>query len=257
MIVSCCIWGLPIAQAEAARQLGQMGFDGADVRPTPFSEPPPRPLLDLPVHCMAASHGLPQGASLDHRDPTLRAGAIAYSERAMAQAAHLGATAVYLVPGVDAGSEGLSRYAAVVGSLAQRAADHGMSLSLEHFPGLALPTVAAAKAFVESVDHPNLKVLVDTGHAQMEGITPAAAIDMAADRLGYVHLNDNDGEADLHLGLLDGVLTGKQLRDVFAAIGNVGYGGPVSLELHPELADSAAALEESLRLVREAAAGAA
>jgi sugar phosphate isomerase/epimerase len=125
-----------------------------------------------------------------------------------------------------------------------------MTLSLEHFPGLALPTVAATRAFVESVDHPNLHVLVDIGHAQMEGITPATAIEIAGDRLGYVHLDDNDGVGDLHQALLDGMLTETALQDTFTAIGSVGYSGAVSLELSPALDEPEVGLRRSLDIVR-------
>ena len=254
MKVSCCIWGLPLPEADTVQRLSQMGFDGLDVRPSTLEVGARRDptAMPLPVNCLAASFGLPEEAGLDQQDGLARTGAVAYTVRAIQEAAQLGARAVYLVPGTDASAAALRRYAAVLGPLSQRAQDHSMSLSLEHFPGLALPTVEATRAFVDEVDHPNLKVLVDIGHAQIEGITPAAAIEIAGDRLGYVHLNDNDGEGDLHLALLDGVLTQERLVDALQAIDRVGYDGPVSLELHPELTDPAVGLEKSLQIVRAA-----
>lgn len=256
MKVSCCIWGLPLPEIEAVQQLSQMGFDGIDVRPSTLeggARHQPAATL-LPVNCLAASFGLPAEAGLDQEDGLARTGAVAYTVRAFQEAAQLGAKDVYLVPGTDASAGALRRYAAVLGPLAQRAQDLSMTLCLEHFPGLALPTVEATRAFIETVDHPNLKVLVDTGHAQMEGITPAAAIEITGDRLGYVHLDDNDGDGDLHLALLDGILTPASLTAAFTAMENVGYEGPVSLELHPDLPDPAAGLQRSLQVVREASA---
>ncbi len=253
MKISCCVWGLPVAEAEAVGQLAVIGFTSLDVRPFAFQQPDAAAALSaepVEVSCLAASFGLVEGAGLDHPDLASRAGAIAYTERAIEHAADLGARAVYLVPGTDQSDAALSRYAKTLGPLAQSAQDRGMTLSLEHFPGLALPTVAATRAFVESVDHPNLHVLVDIGHAQMEGITPAAAIEIASDRLGYVHLDDNDGVGDLHQGLLDGMLTAESLGETFAALGAVGYSGNVSLELSAALTDPAATLSRSLRLVQ-------
>ncbi len=257
MKVSCCIWGLPRPEIEAARQLEQIGFDSIDLRPSTLETGVPRKAaaIPLPISCLAASFGLPDEAGLDHEDGLARTGAVAYTVRAIQEAAELGAKAVYLVPGTDTSAGSLRRYAAVLGPLAQKAQDHAMSLSLEHFPGLALPTVAATRAFVDDVGHSNLKVLVDTGHAQMEGISPAAAIEIAGDRLGYVHLDDNDGAGDLHQALLDGVLTRQHLADAFQAIDRVGYDGPISLELHPELTEPTAGLERSLQIVREVAEG--
>ena len=71
----------------------------------------------------------------------------------------------------------------------------------------------------------------------------------AADRLAYVHLDDNDGESDLHWSLQDGVLTAEVLAATLAALGSSPYTGPVSLELNPQLPDPLAALKKSRDLV--------
>ena len=77
---------------------------------------------------------------------------------------------------------------------------------MEHFPGTALPTVSETLAFLQGVDHPNLYLLFDTGHAQISGEEMVATIKAAGPQLGYVHLNDNDGLGDFHLPLLDGII---------------------------------------------------
>ena len=139
--------------------------------------------------------------------------------------------------------------------MAARAQVLGLKFCVEHFPGLALPTVAATLEFLRQVDHPNLYLLFDLGHAQISGEDPVAAIESAGSRLGYVHLDDNDGRGDHHLSLLDGVLTQTSLRQTFKALGDVGYGGAVSLELNAELPDPLGALRRSrecvLRLAEE------
>ena len=78
------------------------------------------------------------------------------------------------------------------------------AIGVEHFPGKALPTAAGTLEYLSRLNHPNLYLLLDTGHLQMSKEDPAAVIAAAGDRLGYVHLDDNDGEADLHWPLLDG-----------------------------------------------------
>ena len=79
---------------------------------------------------------------------------------------------------------------------------------------------------------------------------PADMIALAGDRLGYVHLDDNDGEEDLHLGLCDGVLTREVLQSTFAALLSVNYAGNMSLELKSDIPDPLAALKRSRRIVR-------
>ena len=92
---------------------------------------------------------------------------------------------------------------------------------------------------------------MDSGHLQLSGEDPTAVIDQAGDRLGYVHLDDNDGQDDLHWALCDGVLTRTALRALLVALVSSPYTGPVSLELHPQLADPIKSISRSLNLVRE------
>jgi sugar phosphate isomerase/epimerase len=92
---------------------------------------------------------------------------------------------------------------------------------------------------------------MDSGHLQMSNEDPVKTIALAGARLGYAHLDDNDGEGDLHWSLLDGVLTRASLAATLAALENSAYSGPVSLELHPQLPNPAAALAQSLGLLKE------
>ena len=48
-------------------------------------------------------------------------------------------------------------------------------------------------------------MLLDIGHNQIAGESVAESIEAAGDRLQYVHVNDNDAQSDLHVGLLEGV----------------------------------------------------
>ena len=63
------------------------------------------------------------------------------------------------------------------------------------------------------------------------------------------HQDDNDGQRDLHWGLLDGVMTEASLRATFVALDQIGYSGAASLELSPALADPQAALVRSRQIV--------
>ncbi len=253
MILSCCAWALSEPEEAALGRIADAGFEWIDVRPDALVSETGRDMardLGLRVSCVAASFGM--GAALDSPDAGSARKALAHTEQALAHGAALGASAAYVVPGSDGGPEALDRYAASLAFAADRAQIHGLKLCIEHFPGRALPTVAATLDFLRGIGHSNLYLLFDIGHAQMSGEDPAEAIASAGVQLGYVHLDDNDGINDLHLGLTDGVLTEAGLRKAFDALAGVGYDGAVSLELSPKLPDPLDALKRSRGVVAQA-----
>lgn len=82
----------------------------------------------------------------------------------------------------------------------QRAGDTGCTLVLEN-----IDDTAPADRFdlVAEIDHPNLKLSIDTGHAELAhqnyGAPPLVDFIAASkDRLDHVHLQDVDGHADRH-----------------------------------------------------------
>ena len=252
MHFSCCIWALTGPEDENLQKMSELGFGWIDIQPAMLGTAESRGLaqkLGISVSCVGASFGLPDGATLDSPDATQRAAALAHMEKSLAHAAYLGATAAYVIPGMDGGKEALMRYGDSVAATAEIAQKHGLTLGIEHFPGKALDTAAATLDFVRAVAHPNLYLLFDSGHIQMRGEDPAAIIRQAGERLSYVHLDDNDGVGDLHWSLLDGVMTEASLRSIFAALDDIGYDGGVSLELSPRLPDSLAALQASREIV--------
>jgi sugar phosphate isomerase/epimerase len=256
MNFSCCTWALNDTEEVILAQLTHIGFRFIDVRPDTFTAKASREqirALGLRVSCVAISFGLPQGVAFGNPDGAVRGQALALASSALAQAANLGASAAYVIPDLDGSPPALARYADTAAALAERAAQHAIKLCIEHFPGRALPTIAATLNFLAGVGHPNLYLLFDIGHAQMSGEEPAAAIGQAGERLGYVHLDDNNGAHDLHWALLDGVLTQETLRRTLTALGDVGYADCVSLELNPTLPDPLDAIRRSWEVVQQIA----
>ena len=94
-------------------------------------------------------------------------------------------------------------------------------------------------------------ILFDIGHAQMADEDPREVLSGVGDRLGYVHLDDNDGEQDLHLALTDGVQTTESLEELFVVLRDVGYDGPVSLEIKNDLPDPLDSVTRSYAIARE------
>ena len=252
MNLSCCIWALSGPLEEDLDRIAKAGFKWIDIRPHTLAADHPG-TFGLPVSCIAVSHGAPEEDILTSPDPAAAARARAYLDGALEYGAALGATTAYVVPEAGGDQDALTRYADALANAAERAATLGLKLCIEHFPGSALPTIAATLGFVRAIGHPNLYLLLDIGHAQMSAEDTASAIAAAGPQLGYVHLDDNDGHGDLHLALLDGVLTVAALRRTFEALQTSAYSGAVSLELHPELPDPLAALKKSRQILAEVA----
>jgi sugar phosphate isomerase/epimerase len=245
MALAACIWALTCEEEMAWNQVSEAGFTHVDIRPSWLQTGDLQKRvqdLGLTVSCMAASADMPEGASLTGE------GANAGRDhvfRALEHGASLGAKVAYLVPEGD----DLDRYAEPLPLLADRAQALGMKLCVEHFPGTILPTVPFTLDYLAKIAHPNLYLVFDIGHAQMAKENPAEMIALAGDRLGYVHLDDNDGVNDLHLGLYDGVMVEADLKAMFGALSDLGYESHVSLELKSNIPDPLDALKRSREIV--------
>jgi sugar phosphate isomerase/epimerase len=132
---------------------------------------------------------------------------------------------------MDGSAPGLARFAEACHLLADFAAERRVRLCLEHIPGRALSSAAATLAWLEEVHHDNLYLLLDVGHCLITAEEPADVVRCAGPRLGYVHLDDNDGVSDLHWPLLTGRLTASTLEQVLGALRDMKYSGALTLEL--------------------------
>jgi sugar phosphate isomerase/epimerase len=130
----------------------------------------------------------------------------------------------------SAGPDGRRRLREVVQHAADRAAAAGVRLALEplnRYEADLIHTAAEGLAFVESVGHPALGLLLDTFHANIEEASWEAPLRllMQAGRLWHIHLGDSNR------------LPPGQGRIDFAAIVRtlraLGYDGALSAELLP------------------------
>ena len=256
MILSCCAWSFPGAEAEVRKHVRDSGFDWIDLHPYAFADKSAAAGLrdaGLSVSCIAISAALTDDSTLGDQSQSVAVEAADCARRALQYAADLGAATAYVVPEIDDSPGALKRFGLSVSGLADYASELGIRLCIEHAPGRALPTVVGTLEFIRTLGHPNLYLLMDIGHLQMCDEDPTEAIDAAAELLGYVHLDDNDGEGDLHLSLLHGVLTEKSLRQTFSALDDIGYTRAVSLELSPALPNPLLAIQQSREIVLEVA----
>ena len=101
-----------------------------------------------------------------------------------------------------------------------RAAETGCTLVLENCDDT---DPAARVDLVRQVGHPNLKVSIDTGHADIchgryDAPHVVDYIAAAAGHLGHVHLQDVDGYADRHWHPGDGRIAWRPVFDALAAL---------------------------------------
>lgn len=125
-------------------------------------------------------------------------------------------------------SERLARKDRCVGGLASAAAyaaEHDILLALEplnRFESDVLCTTQQGMEILDAVDHPNLKIMLDTFHMAMEEASIPEAIRLAGSRIGHFQANEN------HRGFLG---TGSvDWTGVCRALIEVEYKGPISLE---------------------------
>jgi sugar phosphate isomerase/epimerase len=246
--------GRRVSEAKNLKQLAELGFKTVDVCPTMQKSPEAQSALkklNLEVACVSISHEAPKGSTFDSENPQRVDPLVHHTNAAVDHGAEIGAGWTYVVPGPQVDDRTTAHYGERYSALAEHAQGRGVKLCIEHFPGSAFPTVAATLDFIKDINHPNLYLLFDIGHAQMTNEDPAEVLPRAGDRLAYVHLDDNDGVGDLHLALTDGVQTQESLEALFRVLEDVGYDGPVSLEMKQTLPDPLDAIRRSKKIVEK------
>lgn len=116
-----------------------------------------------------------------------------------------------------------------VRELADYARAQGMGVALE-FPAhefSLVNNVESMSRFLRDVRHTSVNSNVDVSHLYLMG-DPPKAVSRLKGRIAHVHLSDCNGAVHGDLPPGRGVVP---LRNYLAALKDVGYGGPVSLEL--------------------------
>jgi hydroxypyruvate isomerase len=117
--------------------------------------------------------------------------------------------------------------------IAELAEQNGVRYNLEHLNtrldhvGYPLPQLEDAVQLVAAVGSPNLRVLFDVYHAQVQQGNLIQLIHDYRDYIGYVHVADVPGRHEPGTGEINYPQVAKALRDV-------GYHGSVGLEAFPQ-----------------------
>jgi len=116
-----------------------------------------------------------------------------------------------------------------LGRVLDFADERDVLIGFEPEPGMLVDTMARYAELVAAAASPRLKLTLDIGHLHCLGETPiAAVIHRWADRLVNVHIEDMRRGAHEHLMFGEGEI---DFRPVIASLAEIGYDGPVNVEL--------------------------
>ncbi|MFV0425871.1 MAG: sugar phosphate isomerase/epimerase family protein [Beutenbergiaceae bacterium] len=113
----------------------------------------------------------------------------------------------------------------ILGRVADRAADLGMSIGLEivnRYETNVINSLKSAAAFTDEIGRPNVKLHIDTFHMNIEEDDLYHPVLEVADRIGYVHVSENT-RGYLGSGRID-------FEQFFQALATIGYTGPLTFE---------------------------
>jgi len=109
------------------------------------------------------------------------------------------------------------------------AAEYGLKIALECFPGSLCSTPHAMLKTLELVNRPNFGIQLDTAHLMNQRIDIETAIFiLGGDKIFNVHAKDSDGMTRGNLSCGTGLV---DYTAVINALHNVGYKGNISIEV--------------------------
>lgn len=179
-----------------------------------------------------ATTGLPSGADVSSEDLDQRRRGEEHLKQVVSIARDIG---VIQINGVlygllghaeqPIGANPRRRSAEIVARVAETAAQSGVQLCIElvnRYETSMLNTVEQGLEYLELVDHPNVKLHLDTYHMAIEERNPVAAVHTAIPALGYFEL-DQSHRGRLDEGSID-------LRAIAQPVQASGYNGLIGVE---------------------------
>jgi sugar phosphate isomerase/epimerase len=208
------------------------------------------PLDVYSVHC-GFSHPSEEAWDISQPDEDKRAGAVRTCGEVIRASARLGAHHVVIHPGVrEPGEERLALSRRSLAELTATAREAGTRIAVENLPPDHLGgSLAEMERLLDGMDAAVVGFCLDTGHAMLGGDRIGDYVRSLGDRMFGVHWHGNDNSEDIHL-FPDAAR--PEWDGFFAALDEVGYNAPVTIEAVPP---PTMPLAEALRSVRSALQG--
>ena len=244
---SACAWLLTGPPRESILRLRGLGFDYVDLRTDCWDGIALADLQNagLTVPCVGITPApLPDGLTLDALATADADTASPCLVGSLERTASLGVKTAYMVTPPSRVGE-TQAYIDSMSNLGDEAARLGVKLCIEPSPGFALGGYTETMRLLDAAGSDGLFALLDLGHLLLTGEDPPATVRMLGDRLGYVHVDDNDGLSDVHYGLLEGVLSEQALYGFLDALAGSDYDGPLAIEIKSDIPSPLASLVRS------------
>lgn len=236
--VNTFIWAAEFgdAQLPLLPKLKASGFDGIEVslfRPADFRARDIRRAAEANHLEVTICSVLVQGLSLISDDESVRRKTQAHLKEAIKSGAEAGAaliagplySPVGYLPGRRRSDDEWKRAVEGYQMLGDTLSSHGVTLAVEplnRFETYFLNTAADAAALAKAVGHPNVGILFDTFHANIEEKNIAAALDVCKEVLVHVHISENDRSTPGKGGV--------DWRETWAGLKKIRYGGMLVVE---------------------------
>jgi len=231
------IFGAENLETTASR-LARLGYDGIELAgdPDAYTADSVRPVLERHGLGLTSICGMyPADRDLSSPDPAVRANGVRYIRRCAELASDLGASIVIVVPGpvgrVTATTNEAEEWELAVLSIgegADAAADCGVRLVIEalnRYESYFLRTLQNAARLALDIGRPNVGLMADLFHMNIEEADVAEAIRAAGDLVWHVHLADSNRRPP-GLGHTDFAGLMQALRDI-------DYSGSLTMEFMP------------------------
>jgi len=222
-------WG--VDQTQYVKKVKQLGFDALEISCAMLKDISDNALRELRAMAegegvtLTAGYGPNASENLGSPDPDIQRNAIAMYTDVLKKLEKLDIHTIgggiysywpvdYSKPVDKAGD--WARSVKNVRTLGKIAEDCGVEYCLEvlnRFEGYLLNTCAECCQFVEEVDVPAVKVMLDTFHMNIEEDDMFAAIRMAGDKLGHFHVGENNRRLP-GKGSMDWYRIGAALREI-------------------------------------------
>jgi sugar phosphate isomerase/epimerase len=182
----------------------------------------------------AKSHGLQYSvhapfADINIASPSkpMLAAALKRLKKSIAHANALNAQLWILHPGMKTGismfypGEDWKQNLRSIQTLSETAEEYGVSLALENLPEkywFIMKTPEDFAKFYAETGLEDIGIVLDVGHANLEGLVEPF-LKQLPHKITHVHVSDNNGEVDQHLGLGYGAINWQQLAETLKSIG--------------------------------------
>lgn len=224
-----------LSLVDAIHAARKAGFDAVECH-TPYDTPPAdvkaaltaTGMSMLGINTIRGKDGDNGLSALPGREDEARAAI----DQAVNYAATIDTPNIHVMAGFAQGDEAYKTFTANLAYACALAASHGMTILIEplnHFdaPGYFLQTAAQAKAIIDEMGQPNLKLMFDCYHLQIMGGDICRSIADLMPIIGHIQFASVPGRNEPDIGELN-------YRHIFKYLDGLGYTAPLGAEYKPQ-----------------------